>query len=497
MRTSLSAVEALLTPDASPSTQSILNVGMHILKALQSDTIDERLIGLLTRRDVLRGLMEAALDWRTSSMVAVELVCLELPAMTTSISGDIEIVNLLLRDDEERSGCLEAWCRVLKSAIQRIPSALALGSKGLESCGIEAFLLRHLHERNVLDVAVRWFSLEEALKEAIRRTFLLKLLQLLDEDEKRRSAVLGLISKLLEVENIRETLLRALFTHTWMSECLRRATQDLNIQAIDLLCQVLAQPVVFDTNPTRLALCAALPNLAHTISTLSKASTTIRLSLGTVPRLGVQRSKLFKLLSHVPVFVDECLAEVIYECGLVEAFVCAFFSFSCNSVLQNHFTHFVQAALRNEFLVDQLVGAPSSLIQCLVQAQIRIEAERQLARPIIPAYSGHLTILGQALFDYQLRSPRILSGPLHSAFKDPMWRDYLQRSLPETLRRDNIVLGSGEAMQMLDQSPIDLDELCPNFIFGESADERVSLVFFSCSGFWLKHWEMPWTGERP
>ena len=140
------------------------------------------------------------------------------------------------------------------------------------------------------------------------------------------------------------------------------------ISAVDVLVEIFAQLFdskqrcyIIDLSVLRIAIADALPAISSLLSDYSTLHGLVEQADGVVPKLGMERLKLYRLLSCIPLICDDDLIQVFRSCSLPKRFTEAFWAFPSNNLLHSSFVDFCTNVFENGLLIDDLVQDARSL----------------------------------------------------------------------------------------------------------------------------------------
>lgn len=334
----------------SPSLTDLLDCADVLLRRLHEE--DERLSRYLCQPKVAEQLVMLAVgakgDARTEhvacadtarhSFVACEVLCADIPRMTEVLSGNDELLYPLFASFPSSSKPIEHWCRVIKSLLHRMP--LTMFEQFAKHNPLE-HILRHLNERFVMDVMFKLVSLFDYDVPVVlfleQHAFFLRLLDLLQEGEEHRLAVPYFIGGLVSTSfsnQLVQQLLQQMLTSKWQQRILDliltgepAIPNSTLVSGVDVLVEVFAslfddrfRGKRLDLSPMRAAFATALPRLSSLFLGYSKLYPPTHQSTGIAPRLGMERLKLFRLLSYLPLICDDRLASIMASLSFPKRF---------------------------------------------------------------------------------------------------------------------------------------------------------------------------------
>ena len=130
------------------------------------------------------------------------------------------------------------------------------------------------------------------------------------------------------------SILKHLLSSKWLVKCLEAIHSNgailpnhTLISAIDVLVEIFAQLFdskqrysIVDLSVLKIAFADALPSISSVLLDYSKLYGLVEQAHGIVPKLGMERLKLYRLLSCIPLICDDELAHVFRACSLPKRF---------------------------------------------------------------------------------------------------------------------------------------------------------------------------------
>lgn len=492
-RCSAHAMESLLS-DPNPKLQTIFDCAEVLFRHLQNE--DERACRLMAKPQVIAGLISFALDEEQQNpmtgyaLVATELLCTDVPTVITYLLTNSTPLHKLFQSPLINENVVDCWCKITKSLLHRIPAVMfeLFTQFDMTEC-----LLTKLHTLSMMETVWKFVSLDNretpVIQYLINCDFFARHIELLEKTDEQRVSVCHFIAGVLNIsEQSTLTILRHLLSSKWLVKCLEAIhsrgailPNGILISAVDILVEIFAQLFdskqrcnVVDLSVLRIAFADALPSISSVLLDYSKLYGLAEQAHGIVPKLGMERLKLYRLLSCIPLICDEELAQVFRACSLPKRFTEAFWTFVSNNLLHSSFVDFCSNVFENELLINDLIQG-ARLLQRICESQRHTEALSEKPRCFKPAYIGHLTLVAETVITWQKSKDQ---QQLPDNFNDLNWTDYANKAFPEIKRRDNFFLGSIETMERLVQPVEDNDDVVAiNGIYPCGADERVSTFF--------------------
>ena len=338
-RCSAQAMESLLS-DPNPKLQTIFDCSEALFRHLQNE--DERACKLMAKPHIIAGLISCAMDEEQQNpmtgyaSLATELLCTDVPTVITHLLTDSTPLHRLFQIPSIDEKVLDCWCKIVKSLLHRIPSVMF---ELFTQFDMTDYLLANLHTPSMMETVWKFVSLDNretpVLHYLITHNFFSRHIELLEKTDEQRMSVCHFIAGVLNIsEQSTLSILKHLLSSKWLVKCLEAIYSNgavlpngTLISSIDVLVEIFAQLFdskqrhsIVDLSVLKIAFADALPSISSVLLDYSKLYGLVEQAHGIVPKLGMERLKLYRLLSCIPLICDDELAHVFRACSLPKRF---------------------------------------------------------------------------------------------------------------------------------------------------------------------------------
>lgn len=342
-RSNAHLMESLLS-DPNPKVQTVLDCAETLFRHLHNE--DERACKLMAKRQIISGLISFALDEEQQhpmtghASIATELLCTDVPTVITYLLTDSSPLHALFHNLSSNENVMDCWCKIIKSFLHRVPSVMF---ELFTQFDITEHLLSNLHTLSMMETVWKFISLDNretpVIQYLIGHDFFSRHIELLETTDEQRMSVCHFITGSFNIsEQSTLAILRHLLFSKWLVRCLKAihtkgATLPNSplISAVDILVEIFAQLFdskercnIVDLSVLQMAFVDALPSISSILSDYSTLYGLVEQAHGLVPKLGMERLKLYRLLSCIPLICDEELAQVFRACSFAKRFTVPF-----------------------------------------------------------------------------------------------------------------------------------------------------------------------------